>query len=177
LPLWSLARPDWRQASLTSPWRGAAIWTGEAALLWVLGLHIYAVQLRNEARTLRNTTEQAVLTAFPSISIVIDPVQQARGQRDAMRLAGGTAGEDDFLPLALAAAKVLDFAAGHVASLHYDKGKLSLVLAEGYIPPANEAVLHQAAAVQSLTVTKDEKAAHTWHFQRSALRPSAEARP
>jgi general secretion pathway protein L len=174
LPRWSLARPEWRPASQTHRWRGAALWAGAAALLWLLGLQIYAAQLRSEAHALHVSTEQAVLTAFPYITVIIDPVRQARAQRDMLRLAGGEASEDDFMPLSLGAAKVLDFADGHVASLHYEQGKLTLVLAEGYTPPSNEAALHQAAAAQSLTLEKDDSAANTWHFQRAGARAARE---
>ncbi len=167
LPNWSLARPEWRPKSKTRRWRSAAAWVGAAALLWLLGVNLYAAQLRNEAQTLLANTELALRTAFPSIGIIIDPVRQAQGQRDLLRLANGTAGEDDFMPLALGAARVLDFAEGHIASLDYNKGQLTLVLAEGYTPPANEAALQQAASVQSLTLEKDKHAAHTWHVKRA----------
>jgi len=170
LPRWSLARPEWRPASQVHRWRRAALWGGGAALLWLAGLQIYAAQLRGEARTLQVSMEQAVRKAFPSIPVVIDPVTQARKQRDMLRLKGGAAGEDDFMPLAMGAARVLGFADGHVASLHYEKGELTLTLAEGYTPPANEAALHQAAAVQSLVLEKDDNVAHTWHIRRAAAR-------
>jgi len=169
LPGWSLARPEWRPVSSTHRWRGAARWAGAAALLWLLGLNLYAAQLRGEAQAVQASTEQAVRRAFPSIGIVIDPVRQAQGARDRLRLADGAASEDDFMPLVLGAAGVLGFAAGHVASLHYEKGVLTLVLAEGYEPPANEAALHQAAAVRSLALQKDADAAHTWHVRRAGI--------
>lgn len=170
LPGWSLARPEWRPKSKTRRWRGAAWWLGAAALLWLLGVNLYAAQLRGEAQTLQTNIEQALRTAFPTIGIIIDPIRQAQGQRDLLRLANGTAGDDDFMPLALGAARVLDFAEGHIASLDYKKGQLTLVLAEGYTPPANEAALQQAAAVQSLTLEKDKDAAHTWHVKRADTR-------
>lgn len=176
LPHWSLAQPEWRPASQTRRWRGATLWAGAAAALWLLGLHIYAAQLGGEARTLQASTEQAVRTAFPSITVVIDPIQQARTQRDMLRLASGAANQDDFMPLSVGAAKVLDFADGHVASLHYEKGKLTLVLAEGYTPPSNEAALHQAAAVQSLALEKDTNNIHTWHFRRAEAQTVRETR-
>lgn len=177
LPHWSFAKPEWRPASQQHRWRGAVRWAGAAGLLWVLGLHIYAAQLRTEARELQASTEQAIRAAFPSIPIIIDPVQQARSQRDLLRLATGAAGDDDFIPLSLGAAKVLGFAQGHVSALHYEKGQLTLVLTEGYTPSSNEAALHQAAAVQSLTLVKDQDSAHTWHFQRADSRPSREVQP
>jgi len=173
LPRWSLARPEWRPVSSTHRWRGAARWAGAAALLWLLGLNIYAAQLRGEVRDVQASTERAVRAAFPSIGIVIDPVRQAQSARDRLRLANGTARADDFMPLVLGAAQVLDFAAGHVAALRYEKEVLTLVLAPGYEPPANEAALHQAAAARSLALQKDDDAAHTWHVRRAGSREPA----
>jgi len=167
VPGWSLARAEWRPVPATNRWRSASLWAGAAALLWLAGLQLYAAQLRGEARALQAGTEHAVHEAFPAIAIIVDPLRQAQGQRDALRLAGGASGDDDFMPLALGAARVLAFAEGHVAALRYEKGQLTLTLAEGYTPPANEAVLQQAAAVQSLTLRKDEKIAHTWHVRRA----------
>src|SRR5690606_4987733 len=110
-----------------------------------------------EADALQASTESAVRTAFPAIPIVIDPVKQARGQRDMLRLDSGTAADDGFMPLALSAAQILDFAEGHVLALQYENGDLTLVLTEGYTPPSNEAALHQAAAARSLVLEKDDK--------------------
>ncbi len=176
MPRWSLARPEWRPASQTHRWRGLAWWAGAAALLWLLGLQIYASQLRNEAIERRASMEQAIKTAFPSISVIIDPVRQARNQRDMLRRAGGAAGTDDFMTLAMGASRILDFADGHVSALHYEKGTLTLVLAEGYSPPSNEAGLHQTAAAQAMTLTKDDKDAHTWHIRPAGAQPAQEAR-
>lgn len=168
LPRWSLARPEWRPVTQTRRWRGAALWGSAAALLWLAGVQIHATQLRNEVLELQTATEEAVITAFPSIAIVIDPVQQARNERDMLRLAGGIAGEDDFMPMALATAKVLRFADGHVVSLRYENDTVTVTLAEGYAPPANEAALDQAAAVQSLVLKKNDNIAHTWHIRRAS---------
>ncbi|NYT83142.1 general secretion pathway protein GspL [Alcaligenaceae bacterium] len=176
LPRWSLARPEWRPASKTNRWRKAAWWGGAAVMLWLLGVNIHAAQLRGEARALEASMEEAVRKAFPTLPVIIDPVRQARGQRDMLRLAGGTAADDDFMPLAIGAAKVLGFAEGHVASLRYENDKLTLVLAEGYVPPTNEAALHQAAAVQSLMLEKDQDAAHTWHIRRAGVQANREGR-
>jgi len=177
LPRWSLARPEWRPVSSTHRWRNAALWAGAAALLWLCGLNIYAAQLRGEARAVQASTEQAVRKAFPSMGILMDPVRQVQGVRDRLRLADGAAADDSFMPLVLGAADVLGFAAGHVASLRYEQGILTLVLAEGYEPPANEAALHQAAAVRSLALRKDDGAAHTWQVRRAGPPESRKERP
>ncbi len=167
LPPWSLARPEWRPARHTQRWRAPLRWAAAAAVLWIAGLNLYAAQLRSEVEALQRSTEQAVRDAFPSISAVIDPLRQARNQRDMLRSARGVSGQDDFMPLALAAAQVLGFAAGHVAALHYQEDRLTLVLADGYSPPTDETTLHAAAAASNLALRKDNDAAHTWHIQRA----------
>jgi len=177
LPRWSLARPEWRPVPSAHRWRGAALWAGAAALLWLLGLNIYAAQLRGEARSVQAATEQAVRQAFPSMGIIIDPVRQVQNLRNQLRVAGGAASADGFMPLVLGAAQVLGFAAGHVASLRYEEGVLTLVLAPGYQPPANEAALHQAAAVRSLLLQKDSDAAHTWHVRQAGIAEPDARRP
>ncbi len=121
--------------------------------------------------------QASVLTSFPKIPVVIDPLRQAQTQRDALRLAGGAAADDDFMPLALAAAQVLVFAQSHVHSMRYEKGLLSLTLAEGYVPPANEAALAQSASAQQLLLQKDQTQPHVWHVRRPAPVQNHAGRP
>ncbi|MFA7668031.1 MAG: type II secretion system protein GspL [Burkholderiaceae bacterium] len=177
LPRWSLAKPAWQPAQPGRRWGTAWRWAGAALLLWIVGLHLYAAQLRHETQALQASTEQAVRDAFPAISVVLDPLRQVRSQHDMLRLSHGISGQDDFMPLALGAAQVLDFAQGRVASLHYHDGTLTLVLAEGYTPPADETTLQRAAMARSLTLRKDEEAAHTWHVSRDSTQGSGEPRP
>src|SRR3546814_5636900 len=130
-----------RSASASGRWRKAIYWSVAAAAVWLIGLNWYAAQLSHEVETLQKNMEQAVIQAFPQVPVVIDPLRQAQNQRDALRLAQGAAAEDDFMPLALAAAQVLDFARSHVRSLRYEHGVLTLMLAEGYLPPTSDAAL------------------------------------
>src|SRR5690606_13627509 len=125
--------------------------------------------------TLQRDMRQAVTQAFPQIPVVIDPVRQAQNQRDALRLAQGVSADDDFMPLALAAAQALDFAQGHVRGLQYEDGVLTLTLAEGYSPPSNEAALAQAAAVQHVALEKDDAQPHVWRARRPAAARNQEA--
>jgi len=177
LPAWSLARPEWRPVSQGTRWRRPLLWLGAAALLWLGGLQLYAAQLRNEADRLQASIEASVRSAFPSIPVILDPVKQARSQRDMLRLEQGTAADDGFIALAMGAAQVLGFAQGHVASLQYRQGDLTLVLSEGYAPPSNETSLHQLADALSLTIEKDQKSAHTWHIRQADTPATAKAQP
>src|SRR5690606_27295171 len=124
--------------------------------------------LQAEVDALQRNMREAVTQAFPQIPVVIDPVRQATNQRDTLRLAQGVSADDDFMPLALAAARVLDFAQGYVRSLHYEDGTLTLTLTEGYAPPANEAALTQSAAVQQVMLEKDDTQPHVWRARRPA---------
>jgi len=163
LPAWSLAAPALRPASQSHPWRAARRWAVASAVLWLAGLMLYAHQQMREVRALQDAMQRLVQTAFPQIPVVIAPLKQAGDARDALRRTHGMQGGDDFLPIAVGAARVLDFAAGHVHALHYDEGRLRLTLTEGYTLPANEAALMQAAAAQSLRLEKDAQTAHVWH--------------
>lgn len=177
LPSWSLAQDELRPLSAKGQWRKPIYWSAAAVVVWAAGLNWYAVQLANEVESLQQGMQSTVVQAFPHIPVVIDPVRQAQRQLDAQRLAHGAAAEDDFMPLALATAKVLDFAQSHVRGLHYDKGVLTLTLAEGYVPPGSEAVLAQAAAIHQLQLQKDEDRPHVWHVQRPALAQTTTRRP
>lgn len=167
LPSWSLAHDSMRPTSAGGRWRKAAWWGVAAAAVWLLGLNLYAARLQGEVDALHTNMRTTVTQAFPQIPIVIDPVRQAQNQLNDLRLAQGVSADDDFMPLALATAQVLDFAQSHVRALQYQDGNLVLSLAEGYTPPSNEAALAQAAAVQQVTLVKDSAEPHTWRVQRS----------
>lgn len=166
LPAWSLARAEWRPASPSLHWRRALLWVMAAAGVWAVGLHLYAAQLRSEEQALRSRMEQAVLTAFPSITTLLDPLRQTQAQLDQLRQGHGLTSEDDFMPLTLDTARILGFAAGHVSSLLYEKGLLTLTLAEGYQPPTDETALQRQAAAASLVLRKDAVTPHVWQTQR-----------
>ncbi|MCP1633586.1 GspL/Epsl periplasmic domain-containing protein [Kerstersia gyiorum] len=144
-------------------------WVAGAAAIWILGLNIHAAQRGAEVRTLTTGIEQSVRHAFPEMSVIIDPLRQAENARDTLRLARGASSNDDFVPLALAAARVMNGAEGRVARLVYDKGELQLGFNEGFTAPP-EASLNQAAAAQSLEIRKDDTLENTWIIRRARER-------
>ncbi|WP_158215437.1 GspL/Epsl periplasmic domain-containing protein [Candidimonas nitroreducens] len=166
LPDWSLHDAIPRPTAGLGRWRRALAWTGAAAALWIVGLNIYALQRGSQLKALRQAMTDAVAQAFPKIPVIIDPLRQAQQQRDALSRAQGWAATDDFMPLALATARVLGFAQSHVRALRYDKGVLTLTLADGFVPPANEAALAQTAAVQRVLLEKDAAQPQVWHVRR-----------
>lgn len=162
LPDWSLADPDCRPHRQTTRWRRPLAWAALAALVWLVGLHLYTDRLRDEMRQLEVATQQAVTRAFPHIPVVLDPVKQARSERD-KRLAGaGGSADTAFLPLARAAAETLGFTAGFVARLIYRDDTLTLTLAPGFTPPTDESALKQRAYAQGLQVDKSPDQPDTW---------------
>jgi len=167
LPSWSLAHSALRPAQAARPWRGLITLAAATTLLWLGGFSIYATRQAREMTTLQADMVRMVRETFPHIPVVIAPLKQASAARDALRVSQGLNDDAGFLALALAAAQTLDFAAQRVQSLHYVDGALSLTLAEGYTPPANEAALAQAAARQSLALEKDAIVAHTWRVRRA----------
>ncbi|GAB3104353.1 hypothetical protein GCM10027288_11220 [Bordetella tumbae] len=145
-PGWSLAVPQLAPRQ-PSRWRGAAAWIAGAALIWIVGLNIYAAQLEHETQQLRQHMERDVRDAFPDIPVVLDPVRQAQQGRDALRTGQGDTSGKDLLSLARIAAQVLPFAADAVDLLAYQNDALTLTLDDGSqdssqsesgSPPANE---------------------------------------
>ncbi|MGE4368709.1 MAG: type II secretion system protein GspL [Burkholderiaceae bacterium] len=161
-PAWSLADPDCRPHRQATRWRRPLAWVALAALVWLVGLYLYTDRLRDEMRQLETTMQQAVTQAFPHIPVVLDPVKQARSERD-KRLAGaGGSADTAFLPLARAAAETLGFTAGYVARLSYRDDTLTLTLAPGFTPPTDESALQQRAYAQGLRVEKSPDQPDTW---------------
>ncbi|WP_307867334.1 GspL/Epsl periplasmic domain-containing protein, partial [Variovorax sp. E3] len=57
--------------------------------MWLTGLNVYANQLAAEGQALKRQMAARVKAAFPDVPVVVNPVQQAKQQRDA--LAAGVA--------------------------------------------------------------------------------------
>lgn len=167
LPKWSLARAELGPSRHARQWRGALGWSMAAALVWTVGLQLHAAQLRNEVRALQHAMEDKVRAAFPSIPAVLDPLRQAGMQVAQLRQGAGPSTDSNFPALALDAARLLGFTAGQVTHLQYAHGRLSLRLAEGASPVANEATLKRAAGDAGLFIEKDADDSHVWHVRRS----------
>ncbi|CAM5201500.1 General secretion pathway protein L OS=Castellaniella defragrans OX=75697 GN=HNR28_001601 PE=3 SV=1 [Castellaniella defragrans] len=169
LPAWSFTGPARRPAGGAGRWRQPAAWAAVACGVWVVGLNVHAARQSGRLDAMRESMRQTVQQAYPQIPVVVDPLRQARQQRDALRLADGDQAADDFIPLALSTAQVLGFAQGHVLGLRYAGGQLTLTLAEGYRPPVDEAALARTAAGQGIRLERDAARPHVWH----AARPDA----
>lgn len=149
-PGWSLALPELQpQSAHPSRWRRPLIWCAAAAAVWIVGLNLYAGQRAREADGLRTAMAAKLRAAFPEIPVVVDPLRQAEQQRNALRSSQGTANDGDFLPLALAAAQALPFAATRVTELRYANEQLTLVLDDN---DANASPLQSQVNTQAQTL-------------------------
>lgn len=151
---WSAAVPTWQLAdsSVQAPaqnaarWRQAGAWTLAAAAVWVIGLNLYAGQREREATGLREDMRRQLLAAFPDTPVIVDPVRQAAQRRDALRASQGGLREDDFLPLALGAARAFDFTADKVLRVQYGASLLRLTPTAGTSLPSPARLAQQGTA-------------------------------
>jgi general secretion pathway protein L len=174
-PRWSLALGD-LSPHRASPWSGPLRWGLAAAAVWLIGLNVHAARLRAESASLRAQMEQQFREAFPTVPVVVDAVRQAQQGRDALLAAGGTTSSADFVPLSLATAAALPFAAGHVLNMRYVNNSITLKLddggAAGAAPAKNTgkdqdmAAVTQRATSLGLVVERQE-APGTWRIARS----------
>src|SRR5690606_16972037 len=112
-PGWSLAVPQLAPRQ-RSRWRATMGWIAGAMAIWIVGLNLYASQLKHETQQLKDRMERDVRDAFPDIPVILDPVRQAQQGRDALRTGQGGSTGTDLLSLARIAAQVLPFAADAV---------------------------------------------------------------
>ncbi|KCB47024.1 type II secretion system protein GspL [Bordetella hinzii] len=156
-PGWSLQLPR-QAAGHASRWRAPLRLAGAAAVLWLLGLNLYAGRLDAEARALRERMTQRVQQAF-GLPVVIDPLRQAQQGLQAAR--GAQAGGDDFLALARDAARLLPVADDNIKQLSYADQALTLqLLAEDEAArqlAATPKLLQQAAALGLQLEQQDKK--------------------
>ncbi|WP_337057716.1 type II secretion system protein GspL [Pseudomonas sp. USHLN015] len=139
---------------LAGPVRGPRRWGRALACcalavgVWTLGLNLHATQMAHQGQALKQQMAQRVKQVFPQLPVVLNPLQQARQQRDA-RLAGGSQdGPGRFAAMVQQAVVAMPFALGTLESLDYDGETLRLVPRAGArkppVDPAWQASLAQA---------------------------------
>jgi len=136
-----------------------------ALLVWVSGLNLHASRLEGQGKALQAQMTMRVQQVFPEIPVVLNPLQQARQQRD-VRLAGGdqAAVATDFGRLVQATAEAMPFIAGSVKELTFDDSALRLALLEDASrPPGDD--WHAALAQAGLDVTDTPTG---WRLQAKA---------
>ncbi len=107
-------------------WGRAIASCAMAAMVWTVGLNLYAARLADEGQMLKRQMVSRVQAAFPELPVILNPLQQARQQRDA-RVAGAAAGGTvTFAGLVQQGAGRLPFMSGAVQQLDYDGQQLQL---------------------------------------------------
>ena len=81
-------------------WRVPAAIAALLALTWLIGLNVDAWLMRREERSLRAHMEAALRSAFPSTTVILDPVAQMRRGVADLRAGAGASDPRDFLRLA-----------------------------------------------------------------------------
>lgn len=93
-----------------------------AAVIWTLGLNLYAAQVADAGQQLRQRMHQQVRAAYPQLPVILNPLQQVRQQLAAGQ---GSAGAP-FNQLLLAAGSAMPFLAGSLEQMTYNDGVLDL---------------------------------------------------
>ena len=124
---------------------------------------------------LRDQAVREVQSAFPQMSVVIDPLRQAQNERDALLRATGTAVQSDFIPLGLDVAALLGPYDIQLEALRYQDQVLTLVLVENSGAGAAFETVRQTAEQQGLTLSRDEGTHNNiWRFSRNQVSEGAQ---
>ncbi len=108
------------------------IYAATGAAVYVLGMNIYWLKLRNEDVSIRTGMETAYRSAFPEATTVVDPVLQTRRNMGSLRARVGMASADDFSVLNAQAVQLLTMVpVGSVAGVEYRDGALRVKFKPG----------------------------------------------
>ncbi len=153
---WSLAGGEAAGGGAGAALVGPAVgWAAVALAVWLTGLNVYANQLAAEGQALKRQMAARVKAAFPDVPVVVNPVQQAKQQRDALAAGVAPATSSDAAGLFRATSALLaPTPAGQVQGLRYSAGELHIRWRDGGAPGAEERrALQTRAAEQGLAAT------------------------
>ncbi|MBT2372653.1 type II secretion system protein GspL [Pseudomonas fluorescens] len=156
-PAWGL------HGRLEAPDAGAAGWgralalTALALTVWTLGLNLYAARQVDEGQRLKAHMSEQVKQAFPELSIILNPLQQAR-QQLAARQNGAVADPGQrFTSLLQLAGSNMPFMVGSVETLVFEEGRLHLSLLADSRSPAVEGDWQAMLAEAGFSATRDDQ--------------------
>ena len=129
--------------------RPAMAWSAIVALVWLVGLNLYADRVEDEGQALKRAMAAQVKSAFPELSVVLNPLQQARQLRDARQAGLGSVMSDDFATMVRGATLLLAQANGQVERLEYRSGQLQIAWRDGAMLKSSE--------LESLQTTASER--------------------
>ena len=161
---WSGPPPSWgvhgrlRQPS-TAGWGRALACVALATAIWTLGLNLYAARQVDEGQRLKALMSQQVRQAFPELTVVLNPLQQARQQLAARQTAAAADPGQRFTSLLQLAGSSLPFMVGSVENLTFEQGRLHVELLADSRNPTAEGEWQAALAQAGFTATRDD---HAW---------------
>jgi general secretion pathway protein L len=141
---WLALREGW-QRFLGPGWRPVRIGLGALVVLQVVGLNLWAAQLRGQVDARKLALDQLLREAHPQVRSVLDAPAQMQRETDALRAAAGRAGDADLETLLGAAAAAWPDGQGPAAGLRYEAGRLSIAAA-GWAAPQREQFTARLAA-------------------------------
>lgn len=161
LPTWGL---HGRIKIAPTGWGRALALSGLALAVWTLGLNLYAARQADEGQRIKAHMNQQVRQAFPKLTVILNPLQQARQQLAARQ--NGETGQR-FTRLLQLAGSAMPFMAGSVETLVFEQGRLHLDLLAGSHSPAVQSNWQEALAQAGFSAARE---GHGW-----TLVPTAEA--
>lgn len=161
---WSGAVPGWGlHGRLSQPstvgWGRALACVTLAAVIWTLGLNLYAARQVDEGQRLKALMSQQVRQAFPELPVVLNPLQQARQQLAARQSGAAADPGQRFSSLLQLAGSQLPFMVGSVDNLTYEQGRLHVALLADSRSPTAEGAWQAALAQAGFAATRDD---HGW---------------
>ncbi|MBJ2288217.1 type II secretion system protein GspL [Pseudomonas sp. MF6755] len=159
---WSGAVPAWGlHAGLSQRasggWGRALACVALAAVIWTLGLNLYAARQADQGQRLKALMSQQVRQAFPQLPVVLNPLQQARQQLAARQSGAAADPGQRFTSLLQLAGRHLPFMVGSVDSLSFEQGHLHLALLADSHNPAAEGDWQAALAEAGFAATRDDQ--------------------
>lgn len=127
--------------------RPALGWGLAVAAVWVVALNLHAARVAGQGRQLSRQMAEQVKAAFPHVSVVLNPLQQARQLVEARRAGTGAADEAGQLAgLLRATAALLTQSSGQVRQVTFEAGTLYVQWRQGAVMSPGELEALQSRA-------------------------------
>jgi general secretion pathway protein L len=158
----ALALRDAWQRFLAPGWRPVRIGLAVLLVVQVVGLNLWASQLRGQVQARKLAMDQLLRAAHPQVRSVLDAPLQMQRETDVLRAAAGRPGDADLESLLGAAAAAWPEGMAPAAGLRFESGRLTLPAA-GWAPAQREqfsarlragGVQVEAQPDQSLTLSR-----------------------
>jgi general secretion pathway protein L len=121
----ALALRDAWQRFLAPGWRPVRIGLAALLVLQVVGLNLWASQLRGQVQARKVAMDQLLRDAHPQVRSVLDAPAQMQRETDVLRAAAGRPGEGDLESLLGAAAAAWPEGMAPATGLSFEAGRLS----------------------------------------------------